>query len=165
MLFPTLTVEDAVRLALEKTSTTRFATSLVGARHAEREKADTARELVELLGLVPFAEKLVGELSTGMRRIAEMCCLLALRPRVLLLDEPSSGIAQRETEALRELLVAIKARLDTTLVVIEHDMPLIMGISDRIVAMASGAMVAEGAPSEIQRNERVIESYLGARST
>jgi ABC-type branched-subunit amino acid transport system ATPase component len=161
MLFPTLTVEDAVRLALEKTSTTRFATSLVGARHAEREKADTARELVELLGLVPFAEKLVGELSTGTRRIAEMCCLLALRPRVLLLDEPSSGIAQRETEALRELLVAIKARLDTTLVVIEHDMPLIMGISDRVYCLEAGRVIAEGRPTEVRNDPAVIASYLG----
>jgi ABC-type branched-subunit amino acid transport system ATPase component/ABC-type branched-subunit amino acid transport system permease subunit len=167
MLFPTLTVLDSVRLAFEKQIDTRLVSSMLGlppARDRERDKDLAARELVELLGLSAFRDKFVGELSTGTRRIAELCCLVALQPKLLLLDEPSSGIAQRETEALGTLLQAIKARLGTTLVVIEHDMPLIMGISDRIVAMSSGTLIAEGPPTEIQSDSRVVESYLGTTS-
>jgi ABC-type branched-subunit amino acid transport system ATPase component/ABC-type branched-subunit amino acid transport system permease subunit len=163
MLFPTLTVRDAVRVALERGAPTRLlpsGLSLPSARSRERSKGSRADELVEAMGLVPFRDKLVGELSTGTRRICELCCLVALAPKVLLLDEPSSGIAQAETEALAELLRAVKARLGATLVVIEHDMPLVMGLSDRIVAMASGAAIAEGTPSEVQADARIIESYL-----
>lgn len=164
MLFPTLSVVDSVRLALETRTETRIVSSLLGlppAWDAEREKDIAAKELIELLGLTSYRDKLVGELSTGTRRITELCCLIALQPKVLLLDEPSSGIAQRETEALGELMQAVKTRLGTTLVVIEHDMPLIMGISDRIVAMSDGHKIAEGTPSEIQTEPNVIESYLG----
>ncbi|MGH9195559.1 MAG: ATP-binding cassette domain-containing protein, partial [Acidimicrobiia bacterium] len=168
MLFPTLTVLESVRLAFEGGSATRLVSSVLGlppARHLEREKEERARGLVDLMGLSAFRDKFVGELSTGTRRITELCCLIALEPKVLLLDEPSSGIAQRETEALGELLGAIKDRMGLTLVVIEHDMPLIMAISDRIIAMASGSKISEGAPSEIQSDGRVIESYLGTFET
>jgi energy-coupling factor transporter ATP-binding protein EcfA2 len=83
----------------------------------------------------------------------------------LLLDEPSSGIAQRETEALGQLLVDLKSQLDLTLVVIEHDIPLIMGISDRIVAMADGAVIAEGTPDVVQADPGVVDAYLGGSIT
>ncbi|MBW3588710.1 MAG: ATP-binding cassette domain-containing protein [Actinobacteria bacterium] len=164
MLFPTLTVLDSIRVSLEKKHPTQTLSVVLGlpdARWAEKDKDRAARALVELLGLTRFRNKPVGELSTGTRRITEMACLLALEPRVLLLDEPSSGIAQRETEALAELLLAVKRTIGTTLVVIEHDMPLIMGISDRIVAMGSGTKVTEGTPSVVQEHPAVIESYLG----
>lgn len=131
---------------------------LPGAKRAENDKDRRARELVELFRLGSFRHKLVGELSTGTRRITELCCMIALQPRVLLLDEPSSGIAQLETEALEELLRAIKERQGMTLIVIEHDMPLIMDISDRIIAMSSGSKIAEGKPSGVQADDtsRVI---------
>jgi ABC-type branched-subunit amino acid transport system ATPase component len=164
LLFPTLTVVDSVKLAHELRIRTMITSSVLGlpnARRSERRRAESAMEMIELLGLTSFRQTLVGELSTGTRRITELCCLLALEPRVLLLDEPSSGIAQSETDALRDLLTAVKARLGTTLVVIEHDMPLISSISDRIVAMASGRTIAEGTPSEVQSDHRVVESYLG----
>ena len=91
-------------------------------------------ELVELLGLEAYRSKFVHELSTGSRRIVELGCLIAHRPTVILLDEPSSGIAQRETEALGPVLLRLRDQLGASLLVIEHDMPLIATVSDRLVA-------------------------------
>jgi ABC-type branched-subunit amino acid transport system ATPase component len=163
-LFPTLTVLECVLLAQEaKFPTTLFA-SLVGSREAEARKDLRARELVAAMGLEPFIHKQVQELSTGTRRITELCCLVALEPRLLLLDEPSSGIAQRETEALGGLLRRIKDQLGATMIVIEHDIPLVMGISDRVAAMEAGQIIRLGSPEEVRNDPLVIESYLGAEA-
>ncbi len=113
------------------------------------------------MGLQDYKYKTCGELSTGTRRITEIACMLALEPTVLLLDEPSSGVAQRETEALGGLLEQVRDYLGTTLIVIEHDMPLIMGLSDRIIAMEAGRVIADGTPARVRSNTSVIESYLG----
>ena len=117
------------------------------------------------MGLHHYRNSPIRELSTGTRRIAELCCLIALEPSVLLLDEPSSGIAQRETEALGALLQRIKRDLGLTLVVIEHDIPLLMEISDRLVAMESGAILTGGRPDDVRNDSRVITSYLGGDIT
>jgi ABC-type branched-subunit amino acid transport system ATPase component/ABC-type branched-subunit amino acid transport system permease subunit len=161
-LFPTLSVLDTVRLAHERQSPTRLATSLVGSRRAERRKEERARELIALMGLQDWVDVPVSALSTGTRRIAELACLVALEPRVLLLDEPSSGIAQRESEALGEVLLGLKRHLDATVVVIEHDMPLLSGIADRLVAMESGTVIATGTPDEVLSSPLVVASYLGS---
>ena len=160
-LFPTMTVTEAVMLAHERTSPTSFLASAAGLRGAEKRKERAALELVSFMGLDPYRDKQVQELSTGTRRITEIACLVALQPTVLLLDEPSSGIAQRETEALGDLLRKVKRELDATLVVIEHDIPLIMGLADRIVAMDVGRVIAEGSPEEVRHHPAVIEAYLG----
>jgi ABC-type branched-subunit amino acid transport system ATPase component len=97
-----------------------------------------------------------------MLRLAELAAVVAVRPRVLLLDEPSSGIAQKETEALAPLLKRLAGYLDATVLLIEHDMPLVMGISDRIVAMAAGQVITQGSPDEVRAHPKVLESYLGA---
>ena len=102
-----------------------------------------------MLGITDFRDKLVRELSTGSRRIVDLACILAHGPRCLLLDEPSSGIAQREAEALGPLLLRIRERTGATLLVIEHDVPLLLGIADRIVALDLGEVVAEGPPDEV----------------
>lgn len=160
-LFPTLTVLETVQLALERGHPTRTFPSLAGLHTADRRKEERARELIALMGLESFTDKQTSELSTGTRRITELTCVIALEPTLILLDEPSSGIAQRETEALGALLERVKAHLGATLVVIEHDMPLIMGMADRIIAMDTGKVIAQGTPAEVISNPLVLESYLG----
>ena len=163
-LFESLTVFQVLLVAHEKRQPSNLfldVTGWVGGRRAERDKAEAADALVESMGLSRYRDKLVGELSTGTRRITELACVLALEPKLLLLDEPSSGIAQREVEALGQLLRRIKDVSGCTMLVIEHDMPLIMGLADRIVALESGRVLAEGTPAEIQNHPAVIESYLG----
>jgi ABC-type branched-subunit amino acid transport system ATPase component len=148
-------------LALERSDPTRFATAILGITDADRRKAARADELLATMGLLGYRDTQVGALSTGTRRIAELACLVALEPVLLLLDEPTSGIAQRESEALGAVLQLVKHDLDLTMVVIEHDIPLIMSLADRVVAMESGAVLIVGSPGEVQADPMVIESYLG----
>ena len=115
------------------------------------------------MGLYPYRNTSIQELSTGTRRITELACLIALEPTVLLLDEPSSGIAQRETEALGLLLGRINVELGITMIIIEHDIPLIMSLSDRIVAMDAGEVIAQGPAEEVRNNSKVVDAYLGGR--
>jgi ABC-type branched-subunit amino acid transport system ATPase component/ABC-type branched-subunit amino acid transport system permease subunit len=164
-LFPTMTVLETLRLAMEKVHPTPFFSSLLGLPQLERNKDKRARELVAFFGLERYRNKATQELSTGTRRITELACLVALEPVLLLLDEPSSGIAQRETEALGTLLEDLKRQLKVTLVIIEHDIPLIMGLSDRIVAMEAGKVIAAGAPEAVKADPRVVEAYLGGSVT
>jgi len=167
-LFPSLTVYETLLLALDQQLTTKStlanAAAMPGTRRGERRLARRADELIELLGLEAYRDKFVKELSTGLRRITDLACTLARQPRVLLLDEPSSGIAQKETEALGPLLRRVAQHLGATLLLIEHDMPLIMSISDSIVAMAAGRTVTRGTPDEVRAHPEVLESYLGARA-
>jgi ABC-type branched-subunit amino acid transport system ATPase component len=121
----------------------------------------TADRLIELLGLDAYREKLTGELSTGTRRIVELACLLAADPSVIVLDEPSGGVAQRETEALGPLLQRIQVISGASILVIEHDMPLLSAICDELVALELGGVIARGTPAEVLAHPRVIESYLG----
>ena len=118
-------------------------------------------ELLELLGITDFRDKLGRELSTGSRRIVDLACVLAHSPSVLLLDEPSSGIAQREAEALGPLLLRIREQTGATLLVIEHDVPLLLSISDRLIALDLGEIVASGLPDDVVRDPIVVTSYLG----
>ena len=103
----------------------------------------------------------MAELSTGTRRIVELAGLLALDARVLCLDEPTAGVAQRETEAFGPLLRQIQQELGASMLVIEHDMPMIMGLSDRVYCLEAGKIIAEGVPEEVRKDPRVVASYLG----
>jgi ABC-type branched-subunit amino acid transport system ATPase component/ABC-type branched-subunit amino acid transport system permease subunit len=167
-LFPTMSVLEVVQLALERERPTQLPASLVGWRSAlrgERAKRERALELIALMGLDRYRDTNVGQLSTGTRRIAELACLVGLQPRLLLLDEPSAGLAQRETEALGELLLSLRAVLDATVIVIEHDMPLITSVSDRVLAMHLGRRIAIGDPHSVVTNREVVASYLGDDGT
>jgi ABC-type branched-subunit amino acid transport system ATPase component len=160
-LFPTLTVLECVQLSLERVEPTKFFRAMLGLHGQDRRKLELAEGLVEWMGLERYRGSQIQELSTGTRRITEIACLVGLQPRLLLLDEPSSGVAQKETEALGSLLVRLKAELDLTLIIIEHDIPLIMSLADRIICMADGEIIAAGAPDEIRDDPVVIEAYLG----
>ena len=163
-LFPELTVNETVRVALEARERTRLVPAaffLPSSIRAERAKASDASDLIDFLGLGRYADAFVAELSTGTRRIVELAGLLALDARVLCLDEPTAGIAQRETEAFGPLLKQIQQELGATMVVIEHDMPMIMALSDRVYCLETGRIIAEGSPDEVRNDPRVVASYLG----
>jgi branched-chain amino acid transport system ATP-binding protein len=142
----------------------RSVLGLGGSRLDELEVTARADEVLELVGLTAHADKPAQELSTGMLRLCELAAVVAVSPKVLLLDEPSSGIAQRETEALGPLLRRLRDYLDATVLLIEHDMPLIMSVSSSIVAMASGSVITTGTPSEVRDHPAVLTSYLGAKA-
>ncbi|HUQ39360.1 MAG TPA: ABC transporter ATP-binding protein [Acidimicrobiales bacterium] len=161
-LFPGLTVGEAVLVAFERHRPVRVLAALAGlGRGAEREKREWADELIAQMGLEPYRDKLVSELSTGTRRIVDIASILAQRPAVLLLDEPTAGIAQKEAEVFVPLLDQVRAQLGCSILIVEHDMPLIMAVSDRIYAMETGTVIAEGPPDVVRRDPRVISSYLG----
>jgi ABC-type branched-subunit amino acid transport system ATPase component/predicted MFS family arabinose efflux permease len=164
-LFPSLTVAENIAVGLERHLEVRdplaAALALPSVWESETEAAWKVADLIELLGLGAFRNKFVSELSTGSRRIVDLAMSLAHRPSVLLLDEPSSGIAQRETEALGPLLKRIQAEVGCSLLLIEHDMPLITAVSDTMIALELGRVVAEGTPQEVVNDPTVIASYLG----
>ena len=169
-LFQNETVLDTVKTACHRRMEGGAVRSLIsgtfGTRRSMRAEAEVdkrAREIVDRLGLGDYAPKMCSELSYGTLRLTELATVLAMEPELVLLDEPSSGIAQRETEALGPLLLELREELGATFLLIEHDMPLIMGISDRIVALAAGRVLAEGSPEEVQSNDEVVEAYLGGR--
>src|SRR5581483_9847052 len=165
-LFPSMTVRQAVATALDRHVRVRdpLAAFVISpaVRASERQVAQEVDRLIELLHLQAFADKFVGELSTGTRRIVDIACSLAHDPKVLLLDEPSSGLAQRETEALGPVLVDIRDRTGAALLVIEHDIPLVSSISDELVALELGRVVTRGRPRDVVNHPDVVEGYLGS---
>jgi branched-chain amino acid transport system ATP-binding protein len=164
-LWSSLTVGETIAVAFERTISERSAVhamfGLPVVREAERDVKRRAEELIGLLGLGAFRDKFVAELSTGSRRIVEIATILAHRPSVLLLDEPSSGIAQRETEALGPLLQRVREYMDGSLIVVEHNVPLISSLADRIIAMDLGTVIADGPSDKVLTDRKVVESYLG----
>jgi branched-chain amino acid transport system ATP-binding protein len=164
-LFPGLTVAETVAVALERHLDSRdlvaAALRLPASTLSEAVASERVVELLAQLGLTRYAGTMVGELSTGTRRIVELACVMAQRPAVILLDEPTAGVAQKETEALGPLLRKVRDETGATMLVIDHDMPLLTSLCDRLVALELGQVIAEGAPSAVLEDERVVESYLG----
>jgi ABC-type branched-subunit amino acid transport system ATPase component len=163
-LFGDLTVRETVKVALEAHGRSELVPSMLGlppSRRAERQKCMDAADCIDFLGLGRYADAFVGTLSTGTRRIVELACLLAQDASLLLLDEPTAGVAQKETEAFGPLIKRIQHELGATIVLIEHDIPLVMSISDRVYCLAAGRCIAEGLPDDVRYDAAVVAAYLG----
>ncbi|GAC1311880.1 MAG: branched-chain amino acid ABC transporter permease/ATP-binding protein [Acidimicrobiales bacterium] len=163
-LFGTLTVLETISVALESADRSELVPSLLAlppSRRAERAKRSISADLVSTLGLGAYAYAPVASLSTGTRRVVELACLLAQRAQVLLLDEPTAGLAQRETEAFAPLLLSVRDELHATLVIVEHDLPLVLSVSDRVQCLSAGLTIANAAPAAIRDDPAVIAAYLG----
>jgi ABC-type branched-subunit amino acid transport system ATPase component/ABC-type branched-subunit amino acid transport system permease subunit len=167
-LFPALTVTETIAVALEHVVASRdpiaAALHLPSVKRSESAVGGRVAELLALLGLEPYADAFVHELSTGTRRLVDLACALAHEPSVLLLDEPSSGLAQREAEALAPLLLRVRDSLDASVLVIEHDVPLLRTVSERLIALDLGHVVTTGPPDAVLEDPVVARTFLGSRS-
>jgi branched-chain amino acid transport system ATP-binding protein len=164
-LFPDMTVAEAMAVSLERWTRQRsvLAAALRFPTVFDDEERTSARvdELIDVMNLGAYRNSFIRELSTGTRRIVDLACLVGHRPTVVLLDEPSSGIAQREVEALAPVLLRLRDEMGASLLVIEHDLPLISSIADRLIALDQGQVIASGTPAEVLTHPDVVESYIG----
>jgi branched-chain amino acid transport system ATP-binding protein len=159
-IFPELTVRENIRIGVESALNvrTRFWLS-----QAKRAAVDAGiDEALTLTGLTAKADRLVGELSHGDQRAAEIATALTLKPRLLLLDEPTAGMGEHETYAVANLIRRLHKNSAYTIVLIEHDMRVVFNLADRITVLAEGKLLAEGTPNEIAENPVVQAAYLGS---
>jgi len=130
-------------------------------RREERRHRAAVEKVIDFLDLQPYREKYIAGLPYGVRKVVEMGRALAIEPRLLLLDEPASGLSAEETQDVAFWIEDIKTQMGITVVMVEHDMHLVSSVSDRVLALADGKMLAMGTPQEVQNHPRVIEAYIG----
>ena len=164
-LFPSLTVTETILISLEKQYGAKNAL-LAGvgsprSRRSEKTARAKADQLLALLELGRYRDSLVGELSTGLRRIVDLACVLATEPEVLLLDEPSTGVAQAEAEGLAPLLRRVQREAGCSILIIEHDINLLKAVADEFAALNLGSLIARGAPEDVLNDPLVLEAYVG----
>jgi branched-chain amino acid transport system ATP-binding protein len=163
-VFPALSVEDNVLTGLHLRGTARLLEVLAGRRRVAAEEqglvADAAA-ILELVGLAHRRRETASALPYGEQRLVELAVALAARPRVLLLDEPGAGMTGVEKTAVSALIRKIREQ-GVTVLLVEHDMRMVMGISDTVIALSGGRVIAEGPPAAIQSHPDVIRAYLGA---
>ncbi len=164
-LFPELTVLDVLLLsedARQEVSVLPTTLRLPWARRAERRKQQAVDEVIAAFGLERFRHHRTSELSTGTRRVVDLASIVLAKPRLLLLDEPTAGIAQREAEAFIPLLRRLHQVADTTIVLVEHDVPLVFELCSAVVVMELGRVVAAGPPEVVRADPKALAAYLGA---
>ena len=158
-VFPELSVRENLRIAVEVAAGYRLRPWLSG--DGDEEVRARVTELMDMGGLAAKADRLVGELSHGDQRATEIMMAISLKPRLLLLDEPTAGMGDQETYDITQLISKLHRDQKLTIVLIEHDMRVVFHLADRIMVLAEGAMLAEGTPKEIAANEVVQAAYLG----
>jgi branched-chain amino acid transport system ATP-binding protein len=158
-VFPELTIRENLQIAVEVASGYRL--RIWQPQDADGEVKARVVDLLELSGLTDKADRLVGELAHGDQRATEIMMALALRPRLLLLDEPTAGMGDQETYDITQLIRKLHREQKLTIVLIEHDMRVVFHLSDRIMVLDRGHVLAEGTPAEIGANEAVQAAYLG----
>ncbi len=164
-LFPELSVEEVLLLTQDARRPVGIVSStlqLPWARRSEREKRVAVDQVMQAFGIGRFRRHRIAQLSTGTRRVVDLASIMLAEPRLLLLDEPTAGIAQREAEAFVPLLRRLHELADTTVVLVEHDVPLVFEVCTHVVMMQTGRIVAEGTPDEVRHDPRALAAYLGA---
>jgi ABC-type branched-subunit amino acid transport system ATPase component len=168
-LFWSMTVRENIELAVESLHVRDDPLTQLGVvgggRRVSAIVADRAEELMAFVGLNGAADRLASEISTGQGRLVELARALAREPRVLLLDEPSSGLDPRESAAFGELLTELVAERGIALLMVEHDMSLVLNICDWIHVLDFGKPLTEGTPADVRASEAVREAYLGQAAT
>jgi ABC-type branched-subunit amino acid transport system ATPase component len=164
-LYPELSVFDVLMLCedvKQEVAVLPTTLQLPWARRAEKRKQAAVDQVIGAFGLERFRHHRTAELSTGTRRVVDLASVILAEPRLLLLDEPTAGIAQREAEAFIPLLRRIHQVADTTIVLVEHDVPLVFALCSTVVVMELGRVVVAGPPEEVRADPRALAAYLGA---
>jgi ABC-type branched-subunit amino acid transport system ATPase component len=164
-LYPELSVEEVLMLTLDArrpVGVVSLTLQMPWARRSESAKRRDVDRAIGSFGIERFRRHRIAQLSTGTRRVVDLASIMLAEPRLLLLDEPTAGIAQREAEAFVPLLRRLHELADTTIVLVEHDVPLVFALCTKVVMMETGTVVSTGTPDEVGRDPRALAAYLGA---